>query len=181
MDKEYVILHKDHEKLKNEFASAEQLANDKLLGKFLQIFLSRFICSFSIPNLFFVITASSSRIKELEKENQQLRADLSHHIKRHSLYKQEIEIQKKNHFIKLADYRNQIHRQICEAFKISPSCFPTLQDKIEEKLPSVVSDSDFEDDFSDNEPEVQEHTEDENAKIVGENKDDENIDNNTEK
>ena len=134
---------------------------------------------------FILCVASEKKVKELEDENQRLKienqrlnTDLSHELGRHSLYKQEVRIMKKNEQIKLAEFRNKIHLQVCDALRIPTSCFPTLQEKVDKRLPSVVCDSDFEDDFSDHEPEVQEHDESGVAKNMEENKGADKIDDN---
>ena len=126
------------------------------------------------------------KIKELEEENeklksekQQLNAELSHERQRHSLYKQEVDIVKKNEAINLVEMRNKIHLQVCEGLKLSTSCFPTLNDPVGKKLASVVCDSDFEDDFSDSELEDDEEEEIDNSekdgsKNVEENEEEEN-------
>ena len=106
--------------------------------------------------------------QEPEVEKQNLMNQLSHRSQRCDLYKRELAIERKNQYSYLEKYRNDLFEKVCAKYKIPRSAFPDLKNPVQEAIPSLnIRDSDFEDDFSEEEFDVDsedDEVEDQNEK-----------------
>ncbi|KAI3854681.1 hypothetical protein MKX03_005277 [Papaver bracteatum] len=91
-------------------------------------------------------------LSSLEKRVKDLEADKEHLSERRDLCKKELNITVGNQEKYLAHYRNMIYQQVCKDYDLPLSDFKVFEEKIEDEVPSRnIQDSDFEDDFSDEE------------------------------